>query len=153
MSRTRRQRRRTRVFVAFGVAAVLVGAGIIALASWLAGTGKLQTNLGRDVFDVGPAAVLAREVQADGPLLFQDLLGRTRDIYVQHLGGSRWTAFEAHPPGEERRCQLQWRRRQHNFRDPCTRRIYPGDGAGLVHYQATVGRNDRLVIDLRVRTP
>ena len=54
MSRTRRQRRRTRVFVAFGLAAVLVGAGIIALASWLAGTGKIQTNLGRDVFDVGP---------------------------------------------------------------------------------------------------
>ena len=92
MNRSRRQRRRTRVFVAFGLAAVLVGAGIIALASWLAGTGKIQTTLGRDVFDVGPATVLAREVHADGPLLFQDLLGRTRDIYVQHLGGSRWTA-------------------------------------------------------------
>ena len=139
--------------MAFGVAAVAIGAGIIALASWLAGTGKIQTTLGKDVFDVGSTTVLAREVQADGPLLFQDLLGHTRDIYVQHLGGTRWTAFEAHAPGAERRCQLEWRRRQHDFRDPCTRRVYPGDGAGLVHYRATVNRKDRLVVDLRVRTP
>ena len=41
-------------------------------------------------FKVGSAKRLAVVVARDGPLLFQDPLNRSRDIYVQHLGDDDW---------------------------------------------------------------
>lgn len=99
-------------------------------------------------FRVGSAERLSGTVAREGPLLFPDLLNRARDIYVNHLGGGDWRAFEAHAPGAPRRCTLTWRRESRDFVDPCDGRTFPADGTGLRQYPATVTEEGELVVDL-----
>ena len=129
------------------VLAVLMG---VLVVNWASESGG--TSLCDPTFDVN-AAFAAKSIAEDGPLLFQDLIGGSRDIYLQHLGPSRtegWRAFRAAPPGAERRCQLVWKPDRRLFvEEKCgTGREYPADGTGLEHYKVTVEGN-KLVIDLR----
>jgi hypothetical protein len=99
-------------------------------------------------FDVGPADQRAAAVARDGPLLFPDPRGGSRDIYVQHLGDNNWVAFEARASGAPRRCVLRWEQPARHFVDPCDGRILPADGSGLVTFPARVDDDDRVVVDL-----
>jgi hypothetical protein len=128
------------------VAAVLFGVFAVNLFS------KDGPRLGDETFDVN-AAFLADQVAKDGPVLFQDLAGGDRDIYVQHVGTdpkTGWSAFKATAPGVDRRCTLSWDRQGQVFRDTrCgTGATFPPDGAGLDHYKASVQGN-KLVVDFR----
>ena len=115
-----------------------------------------NTTLGDPTFDVN-ASALATQIQRDGPVLFPDLLGRGRDIYIQHLGDDRragWRAFRAARAGADRTCTLRWEPEGRVFRDPCDPAVtYPEDGAGLEQYQATVQGRNKLVVDLRRTAP
>jgi hypothetical protein len=135
---------------------------VVAIILWLAQRPDVKNNLGDPVF-VAPRAVdLARDIAAGagpdgrpGPLLFQDLLGGGRDIYLQHIGTDPlhgWLSFEAHPDDEPRRCVVQWAPAANQFRDPCSPRVFPADGTGLEHYATSVNRSKRVVIDLRAPT-
>ncbi|MFN2506302.1 MAG: hypothetical protein ABR540_19155 [Acidimicrobiales bacterium] len=146
---SRRGRTRATTMVITGLAGV--GAGILLFLVVLAATGPQSTRQAANApFKVGSAKSLATAVARDGPLLFQDLLNRSRDIYVQHLGGQDWRAFEAHAPGAPRRCVLQWRPASRDFLDPCDAggRIYPADGTGLIAYPARVDSKGALTIQL-----
>jgi hypothetical protein len=99
-------------------------------------------------FDVGLARQRADTVDRSGPILFPDPQGHSRDIYVQHLGGNDWTAFEARASGSPRTCVLAWKQDAHHFVDPCDGRIYPADGAGLVTFPTTVDARGRIIVDL-----
>ncbi len=109
-------------------------------------------TLGDETFDVN-ASVLAGQVARDGPILFPDLLGKGRDIYIQHLSADRkegWRAFRATAAGAGRACTLRWERAESLFRDPCDpARTYPADGEGLEQYRAVVEGSNKLVVDLR----
>ena len=106
------------------------------------------------VFDVGPAEQRAAAVARDGPFLFPDPQGRSRDIFFQHLGGKDWVAFEARARGAPRQCVLRWEPGGSRFVDPCDGRAYPPDGTGLVTFPARVDDKGRVVVDLsRPTTP
>jgi len=145
-----------------GTAIVLSsGLGLVALVLFLVFVIRLANQsggntLGDETFDVN-ASTLAAQVAQNGPILFPDLLGKGRDIYVQHLSEDRtqgWRAFRATAPGAERPCTLQWERAERLFRDPCTPdRTYPPDGEGLEQYRATVEEGNKLVVDLRRTAP
>ncbi|HZQ85394.1 MAG TPA: hypothetical protein VFA83_11175 [Acidimicrobiales bacterium] len=114
-----------------------------------------KTTLSTSTFKVGHADALAKPIAKDGPLLFQDLLNKKRDVYVQHLGGDAktgWSAFLAHPEKESRHCQIVWRKATRDFRDPCSKQVYPADGTGLPHYKVTVDPKGDLTLDLRSST-
>jgi hypothetical protein len=130
------------------LAGVLVGVLVFVGVLSLVGSGKAKSHLGQDRFVVGKASALQRVVAKQGPLLFADLAGGSRDIYVQYLD-KEWHAFEAHAPGAPRRCQLQWQKATADFRDPCTPATYPADGQGLRSYLVAVDRKGRLIVDLR----
>ena len=128
-----------------------VAAGVLLFLLVLAVTGPRSTRqTEKATFRVGSAETLAKTVAREGPLLFQDLLNRSRDIYVHHLGGEDWRAFEAHAPGAPRRCTLTWRPPSRDFADPCDGRVFPADGTGLTSYPATVNEDGLLVVDLSV---
>lgn len=138
-----------------------LGLGVVALVLFLALLVKLlsdsgNTTLGDQTFDVN-ASVLAEQVRRDGPVLFPDLLGKGRDIYIQHLSEDRtqgWRAFRATRLGADRTCTLRWEPAQRLFRDPCDPAVtYPADGTGLEQYQATVQGRNKLVVDLRRTAP
>jgi len=138
------------VFTVLG--AVLAAALIIAIV------GRVGTGSGGGIrragsnqfptFDVGPATQRAASVEQSGPLLFPDPRGGTLDIYVQHLGGARWTAFAARAEGAPRRCVLHWDQGARHFTDPCDGRAYPADGTGLVTFPAEVNDKGRVIVDL-----
>jgi hypothetical protein len=135
--------------VLLATGAVVIGALIFAAVVNLASTRKGTTTAGPDLYIVGQAKPLAGTVSRSGPLLLQDLLGNSRDIYVQHLSGDDWRTFEAHAPGAPRRCVLRWDPGARQFTDPCDRRVYPADGTGLTTFPTEVDSDGRIVVDLR----
>jgi hypothetical protein len=151
-----RRRRSTSSVVTAGIAAVVGAALVVVLFLHLAQSPNVSSRLGPTVFVAGRATDLAREVALGGPLLFQDLLGRSRDIYVQHQGAdpqAGWSAFDAHAPGAPRRCVLQWIGTTGEFRDPCSGQNFAADGAGLTRFRTSVDRQRRVVVDLRTAVP
>ena len=132
------------------IAGVLAGVLVFLGVTALTGSGTAKSHLGNDRFVVGRARTLAKTVDRLGPLLFQDLVGGSRDIYLQHVD-HQWKAFSAHAPGETRRCHLKWRRSTHDFVDSCTKAVYPADGAGLTQYQTVIDAKGKLIVDLRAR--
>jgi hypothetical protein len=145
-------RRRTVLFTAVG--AVLAAALLVAVVARAtsttssSGAGGSGGRTQAAEFDVGNAGQRAATVDRSGPILFPDPQGHSRDIYVQHLGGSDWVAFEARPPGAPRQCVLRWEQAARHFVDPCDGRIYPPDGAGLVTFPAHVNDKGRLIVEL-----
>lgn len=113
-------------------------------------------TLGDETFDAN-ASALADQVAKNGPILFPDLLGKGKDIYIQHLSEDRtlgWLAFRATAPGADRTCTLRWEAGERVFRDPCDpARTYPPDGAGLEQYRTTVEKPGKLVVDLKRTAP
>jgi hypothetical protein len=104
-------------------------------------------------FELGKATDYARTIARDGPLLFPDPQGRSRDIYIQHLGEGAWVAFEARVTGAPRTCVVKWEAGPRHFVDPCDGRTFPADGAGLVHFPTTVNDDGKVVVDLSMPTP
>jgi hypothetical protein len=100
-------------------------------------------------FELGKADALAETVARRGPLLLPDPLGRGRDVWVQHLGGTDWRTLDAHPPGAPSRCVVAWEAGRRVFVDRCSGREHPADGAGLVSFPTEVNEDGRVVIDLR----
>lgn len=115
-----------------------------------------NSTLGDETFDTN-ASALAVQVARNGPILFPDLLGKGRDIYIQHLSEDRmlgWRAFRATAPDAVRACTLTWDRVDHMFHEPCPpNRTFPADGEGLEQYQAGVTGSNKLVVDLRRTIP
>lgn len=132
------------------VALVLLLVFVIRLANQSGGN-----KLGDDTFDAN-ASTLATQIARNGPVLFPDLLGKGKDIYIQHLSEDRregWRAFRATAAGD-RRCTLRWDPAERLFRDPCDPdRTYPADGTGLEQYRASVEGPNKLVVDLRRTAP
>ncbi|HWC10240.1 MAG TPA: hypothetical protein VG455_03365, partial [Acidimicrobiales bacterium] len=112
------------------------------------GSGDTRSQ-GTERFVLGQADSLADTVARRGPLLLPDPLGRGRDVWVQHLGGSDWRTFDAHPPGAPARCVVTWEAGRRVFVDPCSGREHPADGSGLAGFPTEVDEDGRVVIDLR----
>jgi hypothetical protein len=135
--------------------------GLVALVLLLLFVVKLlsdsgASNLGDETFDAN-ASVLAKQVARDGPILFPDLLGKGKDIFVQHVSDDvreGWRAFRATAPGADRTCTLRWDGATRTFRDPCDpTRTYPADGTGLEQYETSVQGSNKLVVNLRRTAP
>ena len=139
--------------LAFFAVLGLVAWGIAAWVSTSAGPGgKVQVNLGEDVFNMGPAKQRAQEVAERGPLLFPGLVAADEGYIVVNHSGTEplagWKAFAAVPPGSGIECAVQWQAAAQQFKDPCTGTTYPADGKGLTPYRVELSSDNELVIDL-----
>lgn len=163
----------TSVVLGVVVLVIAVGAawGMIVLAS--GGKGPVQVRLGEDTFDAGYTARMAKQIAADGPLLFSDVSGRgqRQPIYVNHFGddaAKRWVALSAVAPGAAEGCFLSWNSERNLFEE---RRAADGggrdtgklcrnvtfsadgsegsDGSKLTAFPWSVDKDHRLIIDLR----
>jgi hypothetical protein len=134
------------------IAAVLLGVVVVAVAGR---SDNVQLRLGDERFGNLSSVRSARTIARDGPLLFSDVAGGSRDIYVQHLGddpATGWRVFDARPIGEPRSCVLVWDDDDRVFNDNgrCSQaHTVPADGSGLRQYAVTIEAG-RLVIDLNV---
>ena len=108
-------------------------------------------SFGATVFEAGQVEPLARAIAKDGPVFYRAPNNRGPDIYVQHVGAdprSGWHAFDARAEGQERSCTLTWQAAQAQFLEPCSKAMFPADGAGMRQYRTAV-LGDRLTIDFR----
>ena len=150
-----RAHRRTVLFTAVG--AVLAAALLFAVVTRVTTTSSTPAGGGDGPrvarFQLGRATDYAKTIARDGPLLFPDPQGRSRDIYIQHLGEDAWLAFEARVSGAPRQCVVKWEPGPRHFVDPCDGRIFPADGAGLVRFPTTVNDDGKVVVDLSAPMP
>src|SRR3546814_11014202 len=82
---------------------VAVALGLAFAEALLVNRGDVEINLGDDRFDAGQVESISDAIdEGDGlPLLYQDLVGRDRHIYVQHLTDAPdagWVPSGAFPP-------------------------------------------------------
>lgn len=137
-----------------GATAVVLALVIGGMILFLVSRDDIDVRLGDDRFESLDAKSSAEEIARRGPLKFRDLVGGSRDIVVQHIGDDPeqgWFAFDVRPPGESRRCELEWQADTQTFvtSDQCSERLtFPADGTGLPQYPATVNDDGKVVIDL-----
>jgi hypothetical protein len=131
---------------------VLAGAFLVELSR----SGTVKSQLGTTTFLAGRTRDYAPQIAEEGPILLPDPLGKSRNVYVQHLGPDPqlgWVTILAVPPGDQSRCVLRWSQGDRRFHDPCTGRTYGADGTGLIRYPATALPSGRLRVDLRAPLP
>ena len=132
------------------VTAMVIVAAVLALTA--TDEGAIELRLGDDRFREVDAVRGAERIETDGtPLIFGDLVGSDRPIYLQHLGSDPnegWVAIEA-VIADTDSCVAQWEPREEVFVDDCSDARYPPDGTGLITYEATVDDDGRVVVDLR----
>jgi hypothetical protein len=148
VARSQRHAGRALVVAAAGVVLAMVVAVGVAL---LANRGTVEVRLGDDTFQAGNAEEIAEDIVDRGPVIYSDVAGGDRDIWVQHLGDdprSGWFAFDVRPPGAPRDCTATWQPDDEVFVASCTGQEFPPDGDGLPQYPVTV-HDGELDIDLR----
>jgi hypothetical protein len=133
------------------VSVVLLLGLALAVAN-LASRGDVSINLGDDRFDAGKVENIAKAIDKGHglPILYQDLVGRDRNLFVQHRGKdpkTGWTAFGAFDP-DKPSCTVGIDRQEEVLVDACdAARTYPKDGTGLRRYSTAV-EGGRLYVDL-----
>jgi hypothetical protein len=130
---------------------VVVLLGGLFLVAHLASRGDVTLNLGDKRFDAGKVHRLAKAIHdGDGlPFLYQDLVGKDRNLFVQHEGSSDdkgWIAFGAFDP-DKPECVIDIDRTHHRLVGRCDHRTYPLDGKGLRQYPTAV-EDGKLYVDL-----
>ncbi|MGD9751044.1 MAG: hypothetical protein AB7W59_08620 [Acidimicrobiia bacterium] len=137
------------VMVVIGLA-IIVG-GVAFFVNALASRGDVQVRLGDEVFDAGNAADIADEIADNGPILYSDVAGGSRDLVLNHLSDDPeqgWVAFEARRPGDDRDCSVVWNADAELFDYSCDSSLrFPPDGEGLAQFPATVTDGD-IIIDI-----
>ncbi|MDA3039306.1 MAG: hypothetical protein O3C27_07205 [Actinomycetota bacterium] len=120
-------------------------------ATDLASSGQVDVNLGSSVFQAGNIDRLSDDIDDTGPLFFPDLVGRDRDIYLQHVGDdpeTGWSAFAVRPLDSARACFVKWEPDDRIFVDNCDQTTYPETGEGLPSYPVLIDAEGNLSVDI-----
>lgn len=126
------------------------------LVAQAASRGDVEIKLGDDRYNAGQVESIAQAIDKEGglPLLFPDLVGRDRNIYVQHLGDDPdvgWVAFGAFDP-DDPNCAIEIDRKAKILVNACDPDVtYPLGGKGLRFYP-TVVEGGRVIVDINELT-
>jgi hypothetical protein len=117
-----------------------------------ANRGDVEINLGDKRFNAGQTERLAKEID-DGhglPFLYPDLVGRDRNLFVNHLGDdpdTGWVAFGAFDP-DDPSCAVEIDREAEILVSACDPELtFPLGGTGLRFYPTTV-EGGRVYVDI-----
>lgn len=133
-----------------GVSVVLL-LGLAFVVANLASKGDVKINLGDDRFDAGKVERIAKAIDGGHglPILYQDLVGKDRNLFVQHQGTDfdrGWSAFGAFDP-DDPSCGIGIDRDRELLVADCDGRTYPKQGTGLRFYPVQV-EDGRIYVDL-----
>ena len=141
-----------------GVAGIVVAlACLFILLSISKSSDSIEIRLGDDDFRGIDATNLANEISSNGPVLFPDLVGRNRPIWITHAGNdpqTNWFAFLAQVPEQSDSCIAQWDSNNSNFFNSCnSKNKFPPDGTGLQQLTWQVVKGElRVLINTEKRT-
>jgi len=131
------------------VAIVLIGV-VAAFVAIAASRGDVEINLGDDRFNAGQTDRQAQEIEDGGglPILYPDLVGEDRPIFIQHLGDEPdegWVAFGAFDP-DDPSCLVLLDREAEILVNECDESVtYPLNGEGLKQYPVAIEDGEILV--------
>lgn len=131
---------------------VAVALGLAFAVAMLANRGEVDIRLGDEQFDAGQVENIAQAIADEGglPLLYQDLVGGGRNVFVQHLDDNPqrgWVAFGAFDP-DDPACRVDIDREAKVLVSSCDESsTFPLDGTGLRYYPTTVDEG-RLLVDI-----
>jgi hypothetical protein len=137
------------------VAIVLIGV-VAAFVAVAASRGDVEIRLGDERFNAGQTDRLSEEIEDGGglPFLYQDLVGKDRHLFVQHVGDDPdegWIAFGAFDP-DEPSCAVRIDREAEVLVNGCDESVtYPLDGEGLKRYPVAV-EDGRIFVDVNELT-
>ena len=122
--------------IVFGLIVVFSLITVMVFMLWLGkSSNSIEVKLGDDDFRNIDAKSLALEIADEGPVLFPDLLGRDRPIWVTHVGNdpaTGWFAFLARIPQIHEKCFVEWDKHIIGFISTCKgKKVYPPNGDGL----------------------
>lgn len=126
------------------------------LVAQAASRGDVEIKLGDERFDAGEVESIAARIDEDGdlPILYPDLVGRDRNLFVQHLGDDPdkgWVTFSAFDP-DDPTCAIEIEREAKLLVNACDPEVtYPLDGQGLRFYP-TVVDGGRVIVDINELT-
>ena len=129
-----------------GVAIVLI-AVVTVFVALAANRGDVDVNLGDERFNAGQTDRQANVIEDGGglPILYQDLVGNDRHLFVQHLGDEQdegWVAFGAFDP-DDPTCTVLIDREEKVLVNECNESVtYPLDGEGLRQYPVSIEDGD-----------
>jgi hypothetical protein len=135
---------------------VVVALGLAFLVAQAASRGDVDIKLGDERYNAGQVESIADAIADEGglPLLFQDLVGGGRNLYVRHLDDNPmrgWVAFGAFDP-DDPSCAVQIDREAKVLVNACDETVtYPLDGTGLRYYPTQLEGN-RLFVDINERS-
>ncbi len=153
VAQTRGHAGKALLIAAVGVAVAL---GLAFAVAVLANRGDVEIRLGDDRFDAGQVENISGRITDDGglPLLYQDLAGGNRNVFVGHLDDDPqigWVAFGAVDP-DDPDCAITLDREEEVLVNGCDETTtYPLDGTGLRYYPTSV-EGGRLYVDLNELT-
>ena len=142
--------------LAIAAAGVLIALGLAFFVAVLANRGDVTIRLGDERFDAGQVENIAARIADDGglPLLYQDLAGGNRNVFVGHLDDDPqqgWVAFGATDPNDPD-CAISLDRDAEVLVNQCDETVtYPLDGTGLRYYPTSV-EDGRLYVDINELT-
>jgi hypothetical protein len=105
----------TRVILATAGVVVGLALGIIAVAL-INGSGGGGEPEPYQPFFVGTSERVAKRIQSDGPVCYQDPKEGDRSFCVD-LDGDQFVALHVVPPGGTTACLMQWDRKEKRFED------------------------------------
>lgn len=139
--------------VAIAFLGVAIAIGI--MVAMLYGTEQnnvLDFQLGDDRFNAGDATNQAEAIRRDGPILYPDLVGENRPIYLNHLGDdpqTGWVAFDAKVAEAEDNCVLFWDPDRLLFANSCDPdEVVYDDGGSQRAYPTSVDDDNTIWVDL-----
>lgn len=142
--------------LAIAAVGVAVALGLAFVVATLASRGDVEIRLGDDRFDAGRVERIAARIADDGglPLLYQDLTGGNRNVFVGHLDDNPqrgWVAFGAVDPNDPD-CAIRLDREAEILVNECDETVtYPLDGTGLRYYPTSV-EDGSLFVDINELT-
>jgi hypothetical protein len=126
--------------------------GLAFVVAQAASRGDVKVTLGDDRFEAGQVDNMAKAIDSEHglPLLYGDLVGKDRPLFVHHRGDDPevgWSAFGAFDP-DKPECTVGIDRKALKLVNSCDMTVtYPKDGTGLRFYPTTV-EDGRLYVDL-----
>jgi hypothetical protein len=121
-----------------------------------ASRGDVEIRLGDERFNAGRTDRQAQEI-ADGgglPILYPDLVGQDRPIFIQHLGDDPdegWVAFGAFDP-DDPSCLILLDRDAGILVNECDGSVtYPLSGEGLRQYPVSI-EDGEIIVDVNELT-
>ena len=136
--------------LAIAAVAIVLIAVVAVFVALAASRGDVDVRLGDDRFNAGRVGRQADAIAEGGglPLLYPDLVGNDRHLFVQHLGDDDdegWVAFGAFDP-DDPSCLVAIDREAKVLVNECDgSETYPLSGEGLRQYPVSVEDGEILV--------